>query len=90
MEIDTQSLHSLFDQLGLASDEHSIRKYCAENFLDEGINLADAAFFTLHQSQFLSEGWHHDADWAIVIDQLNANLSKQAENFALAKNHTRE
>jgi hypothetical protein len=74
MEQTTHSFSELFDQLGLPSDDAAIAKFCAQHrLLDEG-SLPDATFWNEHQAQFLREQWHHDSDWAIVIDQLNTSL----------------
>ncbi|MET0379263.1 MAG: DUF2789 domain-containing protein [Spongiibacteraceae bacterium] len=76
MENSTHSFSELFDQLGLPSDEASIREFCATHSVDEEVRLPDAEFWTAQQAQFLRESWHHDSDWAIVIDQLNNSLVK--------------
>lgn len=65
----------LFAQLGLPSDEQSIRQFIASHTpLGAGIALAEAPFWTPAQAAFLREEILEDADWAEVVDQLNAAL----------------
>lgn len=74
MEASTHDLTELFKQLGLPSGGAAIRRFCAEHFLLPKENLADAPFWTSAQSQFLREAWQNDADWAELVDQLDARL----------------
>lgn len=76
MEPVTHTFAELFAQLGLPSDEAAIQRFCAEHRLRQDGALPDADFWTAPQAQFLREQWHHDSDWAIVIDQLNTSLRK--------------
>lgn len=65
----------LFAQLGLASDGESIRRFIAEHRpLPGDVMLEDAAFWTPAQAQLLRETIADDADWAEVVDHLNAAL----------------
>ncbi len=65
----------LFAQLGLASDDESIRSFIAEHRpLPGDVKLEDAAFWTPAQAQLLRETIADDADWAEVVDHLNAAL----------------
>ncbi|HVK99139.1 MAG TPA: DUF2789 domain-containing protein [Dongiaceae bacterium] len=74
MEIATPTFSDLFMQLGLESDEKSIRRFCATHKITGHITLPDAEFWTPQQAHFLRESWHQDSDWAILIDQLNSSL----------------
>lgn len=78
MEQTTHTFSELFDQLGLPSDEAAIQAFCREHRLEDEGPLPDAQFWSAPQAQFLREQWHHDSDWAIVIDQLNTSLRKTA------------
>ena len=75
MESPIHSLASLFDQLGLDSSDQAI-----ENFIDdhrplEGrIELHNADFWSVSQASFLKQEIDEDADWAEVVDQLDAQL----------------
>lgn len=65
----------LFAQLGLPSDEQSIRQFIASHTpLAADIALAEAPFWTSAQASFLREEILEDADWAEVVDQLNVAL----------------
>ena len=65
----------LFDQLGLASDDESIQAFLTTNgHLPETVLLADAPFWTPAQALFLRQSKAEDADWAHIVDSLNAAL----------------
>lgn len=66
--------HDLFEQLGLASDEESVRKFCAEHSLRESEKLSEAEFWSDAQKQFIKDAIIADADWVLTIDQLNTAL----------------
>ncbi len=71
------TMHDLFDQLGLPSDEESVQAFVAANRpLPEHTALADAPFWTESQAQFLREQLQRDAEWAEVVDQLNMSLHR--------------
>lgn len=75
MESPVHSMRNLFAQLGLPSDQASIDQFIATHSpLPQGMTLADAPFWTPAQANFLREEILEDADWAEIIDQLNANL----------------
>lgn len=75
METPVHTMTSLFAQLGLPSDPESIARFIATHSpLAQDVKLADAPFWTSAQASFLREEIIEDADWAEVIDQLNASL----------------
>ncbi|MEC5397204.1 DUF2789 domain-containing protein [Uliginosibacterium sp. H1] len=75
METVSHSMPELFEQLGLPSDEVSIRQFIkGHSPLPETVRLPDAPFWTPAQAAFLREEWRADADWAELIDQLNLSL----------------
>ena len=75
MEAPVHSMSNLFAQLGLASDDASIARFIETHRpLDESIKLQDAPFWTEAQAAFLREEMLEDADWAPIIDELNADL----------------
>ncbi len=79
METPLHPFHQLFAQLGLPSDEASIRAFIARHSpLPESVRLADAPFWTAAQADLLREEWVEDADWVIQIDQLNLALRGRA------------
>ena len=75
MEQPVHSLANLFKQLGLESDEASIDAFIARHSpLPPGMKVADAPFWTPSQAALLKEEILDDADWAVVVDELNMLL----------------
>lgn len=65
----------LFLQLGLPADTQSITEFLdSHRPLDSSIKLENAPFWTEAQSTLLNEEVLKDADWAEIVDQLNAAL----------------
>lgn len=78
MEPPMHSINNLFTQLGLASDDASIAYFIQiHRALEANVVLSEASFWTPAQAAFLREEILKDADWAEVIDQLNAELHAQ-------------
>ena len=77
------SFTSLFKQLGLASDPDSIAIFIRMHSpLDETLHIYEAPFWTHQQADMLKEDLVDDADWAIVIDQLNLALHGKPYDIA--------
>ncbi len=75
MELTIHPFSELFAQLGLANDEASIRQFIATHApLPDAMRLEDAPFWSPSQAQLLREERLDDADWAMVVDQLNVAL----------------
>ena len=75
MEQPVHPLSAVFAQLGLANDTASIDAFITEHApLAGDIALADAPFWSPSQASFLREELAEDADWAEVVDELNARL----------------
>ena len=75
METPMHTLANLFAQLGLPSDPTAIEHFVQTHRpLGAGIMLCDAPFWTPAQASFLRDEMLNDADWAEVIDELNALL----------------
>jgi len=74
------SMTHLFEQLGLAADETAIATFIRAHQLPAGVNVNEAPFWNEGQRQFLSESLKADAAWAIVVDELNEALHKDAEH----------
>ncbi|MET1114708.1 MAG: DUF2789 domain-containing protein [Comamonas sp.] len=71
---------ALFAQLGLPDDNEGIAAFIREHApLDSAILLPEAPFWTPAQARMLREGLGADAEWAPVIDQLNASLRCEEE-----------
>lgn len=76
MEQHRHDLPDLFAQLGLPNDPAAIATFIAGHRLADDVKLANAPFWSPTQSAFLAEGLQADADWAEVIDELNAELGQ--------------
>jgi hypothetical protein len=75
MDTTTPTLETLFDQLGLPSDQESIEAFVNEHGpLPEGVKLSEASFWSEGQARFLKEQLSVDDDWAPVVDDLNVLL----------------
>jgi hypothetical protein len=75
MDTTTPTLETLFDQLGLPSDQDSIEAFVAKNGpLPEGVKLSEASFWSDSQARFLKEQLIEDDSWAPAVDDLNALL----------------
>ncbi|WP_434607551.1 DUF2789 domain-containing protein [Pseudomonas sp. R1-7] len=77
MESPVHKLPALFKQLGLPDDALSIDQFIASHSpLKPGLHLADAFFWSEGQRQLLRDEILEDADWAVVVDQLDVLLRK--------------
>lgn len=74
MDIEQPTLESLFQQLGLDSDQDSIDAFVSAHSLPDDVKLIDAEFWTPQQAEFLKEKLRSDDDWAPIVDELNALL----------------
>jgi hypothetical protein len=75
MELRNHDLPSLFAQLGEASDDAAIARFIASHApLPGAMQLHEAHFWTPAQAAFLCQAISEDADWAEVVDELNAEL----------------
>lgn len=80
MESSLHTLNHLFAQLGLPNSDAEIDGFIrTHNHLAGYLTLADAPYWTPAQASFLREELLKDADWAEVIDQLNARLHQRVE-----------
>ena len=74
MDIQTPTLATLFEQLGLNSDQQSIDEFVSKHALADDVKVSEAPFWTPQQARFLKEELREDADWAPVVDELNVLL----------------
>ena len=74
MDMTSNTLASLFEQLGLPSAEHEIEQFVQTHRLAEQINIVDADFWTDGQRQFLRQSLRLDAEWSPIVDDLNVML----------------
>lgn len=76
MNTQQHTMSNLFAQLGLPADEAAIENFIATHRpLESSTALYRAPFWTASQRAFLKEEIIEDADWAVVIDELNGRLS---------------
>ena len=69
------TLSSLFKQLGLDNNDEAIEAFAAAHRpLAAAIELHEADFWNSAQAEFLRQEKAEDADWAEVVDQLDAML----------------
>ncbi|MBO1540695.1 DUF2789 domain-containing protein [Pseudomonas sp. OA65] len=77
METPIHTLPALFKQLGLPDDAVSIDQFIASHSpLKPDLHLSDAFFWSEGQRQLLRDEILEDADWAVVVDQLDVLLRK--------------
>lgn len=77
MDMSDHRVTELFAQLGLPRDDQTIRQFIAAHSpLAGDIVLADAPFWTVSQASLLRDEISRDADWAELVDQLNAALRR--------------
>jgi hypothetical protein len=75
MEQSQHTLSELFRQLGLPADRAFIEKFIVDHRpLEPVIKISAAPFWTPAQKEFLLKALQEDADWAPMVDQLNAEL----------------
>ncbi|MFC7462482.1 DUF2789 domain-containing protein [Hydrogenophaga defluvii] len=75
MEANHHRFSELFAQLGLPADPAGIATFIQRHSpLSADVLLAEAPFWTPAQATLLREQLLVDADWAEVVDQLNAAL----------------
>ena len=78
MDTTESNMTNLFLQLGLPAEKHEIAEFIRTHQLPEDVRVSEAGFLSDSQRQFLREEWVEDADWAIVVDELNQALHADA------------
>jgi len=77
MELPTElNLTTLFEQLGLPSDEASINDFVEAHPLDPDTKLIDADFWSPQQAHLLKEWLRADGEEAPIVDELNVRLHR--------------
>ena len=75
MEMPTHTIVSLFNQLGLESTDEAMDAFINRNSpLPGNIMLHEADFWNTSQASCLKDMKDEDADWAEIVDQLDAML----------------
>lgn len=72
MDTSKHNLYTLFEQLGLPSDDASIERFARHYRFQNGQNLYQAQFWTEAQASFLRDAYEQDAEWASALDELNS------------------
>lgn len=77
MEPPVHHFTELFEQLGLPADDASIQAFIERHApLPKEMPLHEAPFWSAAQAEFLHNALDEDADWAEVVDHLDASLRK--------------
>lgn len=75
MDLSQPNMQSLFAQLGEDSDDEAINRFIEKHgHLRGHTQLHEAAFWSPAQAAFLRDAFVQDANWAPVVDELNARL----------------
>ena len=75
MDTAVHTLSDLFRQLGLPDTRADVSRFIAVHRpLPPEVSLAEASFWRPEQARFLREELQDDADWAELIDTLDASL----------------
>lgn len=77
MDTHLHAMTELFAQLGLPATPEAIQAFIETNRPRAAhLALPDAPFWTASQAEFLRDQVQNDADWAGVIDRLDAALRR--------------
>ncbi|MEH6576753.1 MAG: DUF2789 domain-containing protein [Amphritea sp.] len=75
MDRSVHTINTLFEQLGLPSEDKDIDQFIRTHALfSQKIKLDEATFWTPSQANFIKESLEDDSDWAEVVDDLNTRL----------------
>ena len=74
MDTSAHTIGALFEQLGLPASSDDIDAFLNSHHLLADVALAEASFWNASQAEFLRCAIEDDADWAEVVDQLDALL----------------
>ena len=78
MDTTESRMTTLFEQLGLDAGNDAIASFILQHQLPADVTVVEAPFWNEGQRQFLGEQLKSDADWAIVVDELNEALHADA------------
>lgn len=77
MEPIAPDMHRLFAQLGESTDDAAIDRFIGLHIMQGGaIALHEASCWSKSQSDFLRQAIDEDAEWAPIVDQLNARFHR--------------
>ncbi|WDE97890.1 DUF2789 domain-containing protein [Lentisphaera profundi] len=78
MDTSIHTLKMLFLQLGLKNSDDAMSEFIASHQLSKNQAIEKANFWNTSQAQFISESWNEDADWCVIVDQLNSLLHQKS------------
>lgn len=77
MESIAPDMRRLFAQLGESAEDAAINRFIDRNLMRGSASaLHEASCWSKSQSDFLREAIDEDAEWAPIVDQLNARLHR--------------
>ncbi|GGK76335.1 DUF2789 domain-containing protein [Amphritea balenae] len=75
MDRSAHTMNTLFEQLGLPSDNSSIDQFIRTHTLfTQSVKLDEATFWNDSQAGFIKECLDSDSDWSEIVDELNIRL----------------
>ena len=74
MDTTETRMTTLFEQLGLDAGNEAIAAFILSHQLPADTKVTEAPYWSTSQRQFLGEQLKSDAEWAIVVDELNEAL----------------
>ncbi|MFT7406191.1 DUF2789 domain-containing protein [Zhongshania sp.] len=75
MDTDLHTMNLLFDQLGLPSEDKEVERFIVRHRpLPRDLLIHEASFWKPAQASFLKESLDIDAEWAELVDELDARL----------------
>ena len=75
MDSSVHNMNTLFEQLGLPSDNASIDQFIRTHILfSQEVRLEEATYWNDSQASFLKQCRDSDSDWYEVVDELNIKL----------------
>ncbi|AXR06948.1 DUF2789 family protein [Salinimonas sediminis] len=71
------TMPELFEQLGLDSSDEAIEAFIDKHRgMNDSRHIEDAPFWSEGQKAFLAQAMQADAEWVVIIDELNVRLHK--------------
>lgn len=74
MYTEEHNIKSLFEQLGLGSSDAQIKQFLHNHKLSGTDTIENASFWNASQATFIHDAKQQDAEWALVVDELDAML----------------
>jgi len=75
MDRSIHNMNTLFEQLGLPSNNPAIDQFIRTHTLfSQEIKLDEATFWNDSQANFIKECLDSDSDWSEIVDELNTRL----------------